>query len=127
MKSDTAILAFVGANPGGRSPPDLSSVPASRDSNFTFYFVLSFARDVSRDGNFVPVWDGSITPDVIVQLQQDNGNRRFVASLGGGDNFPWQAPSDGTAWVNNAVSSLTNMKNLYPLDGFDIDYEQNLD
>jgi hypothetical protein len=38
-----------------------------------------------------------------------------------------KAPSDETAWVNNAVSSLTNMKNLYHLDGFDIDYEQNLD
>lgn len=97
----------------------------STDANFTFYFALAFARDGNRDGVFTPYWDDTISPDLIQQLQQENPNRRFIASLGGGDNFPWQAPSDESAWVDNAVASLTAMKNTYHLDGFDIDYEGN--
>lgn len=127
MKSTTKILAFVGGTPAGRAPPDLTTVPVSTDSNFTFVFVLAFARDQNHDGNFSPAWHPSITPSLIASLQQSNPNRRFIASLGGGDNWPWQDPSNINTWVNNAVTSLTNMKNLYHLDGFDLDYEDNLD
>lgn len=126
MRSTTKILAYVGANPGRRSPPDLSTVPVSTDSNFTFVFILAFARDLGHDGNFTPFWDTSITPQLIESLQQANPNRRFVASLGG-DNWPWQDPPDVNTWINNAVNSLTRMKNMYHLDGFDLDYEENID
>lgn len=125
MKSDTKILAYVGGTPGGRAPPDLSTVPVSTDSNFTFVFVLAFVRDQNHDGIFTPFWHPSITPQLIQSLQQANQNRRFVASLAG-DNWPWQDPSDVNAWVNNAVTSLTNIKNMYHLDGFDLDYENNI-
>jgi hypothetical protein len=128
MKSETAIYAYTGANPGGGRPaPDLSTVPVSTDSNFTFFFILAFARDVNRDGIFQPVWTDNITPQLIQQLQQENSNRVFMASLGGGDDFPWQAPSDENAWLNNAVSSLTNIRTQYNLAGFDIDYEGGVD
>lgn len=127
MRSQTQITAYVGAQPGGRPAPNLEEVPVSTDSNFTFVFCLAFARDLNRDGNFSPVWDSQITPGYITQLIGENPNRKFYASLGGGDNFPWQAPADEGAWVNNAVSSLTNMMGTYSLTGFDIDYENDLD
>lgn len=127
MRSQTQITAYVGAYPNGRPAPNLEEVPVSTDSNFSFIFCLAFARDLNRDGNFSPVWDSQITPGYIQQLTSENPNRKFYASLGGGDNFPWQAPSDEGAWVNNAVSSLTNMMSTYSLAGFDIDYENNLD
>jgi Glycosyl hydrolases family 18 len=126
MKSDTLIMAYTGAYPGGRAAPDLSRVPVSTDSNFFFTFALAFARDLNRDGVFQPVWDQQITPDLIAVLQRDNGHRRFVASLGG-DNFPWQPPSNENAWIQNAVSSLSAMKNTYHLDGFDLNYEPGID
>ncbi|HEX6480575.1 MAG TPA: glycosyl hydrolase family 18 protein [Ktedonobacteraceae bacterium] len=127
MNSETVITAYVGAYPGGRPAPDLSQVPVSTDDNFIFTFALAFARDTNRDGVFEPVWDPAITPDFIATLQQENPNRRFIASLGGGDNFPWQPPSDEAAWIDNAVSSLFAMQNTYHLEGFDINYENNLD
>ena len=121
----SAISAYVGAYPGGRPAPDLSQVPASTDNAY-FRFLLAFARDTNRDGVFEPVWDPAITPDLIATLKQQ-GKGDFWASLGGGDNFPWQPPSDEAAWINNAVSSLQAMKNTYHLGGFDINYENNLD
>jgi hypothetical protein len=125
MKSDTKIIGFVGANPGDRPPPDLRSIPVSTDSNFTFVFCLAFARDGNHDGRFTPYWDSSITTDLIVQLQAENPNRRFIASLGG-DNFDWQAPADEKTWLVNAYESLSDMKDQYRLDGFDLDYENNI-
>jgi hypothetical protein len=121
----STITAYVGAYPGGRPAPDLAQVPVN--DNVAFVFALAFARDTNRDGVFEPVWDGNITPDFIAALQQENPHRRFMASLGGGDNFPWQPPSDEAAWIDNAVSSLTAMKNTYHLDGFDLNYENGLD
>lgn len=127
MKSTIKILAYIGVDPAARIPPNLSPVPVNTHSNFSFVFVLAFARDPNRDGNFTSALDASITPQLIESLQQAKPNRRFIASLGGGDNWSWQDPSDVTTWVNNAVTSLTNMKNTYHLDGFDLDYEQNVD
>ena len=126
MKSETLITAYVGAYPGGRAAPDLSRVPVSTDPYVTFAFALSFARDQDRDGVFQPVWDQQITPDLIAALKRDGG-RSFFASLGGGDNFPWVRPSNEQAWIQNAVSSLSSLRNTYHLDGFDINYEQGLD
>lgn len=121
------MMAYMGAYPAGRPTPDLRSVLVSGDSNFTFCFGLSIARDVNRDGNFQPVWDAVITRDLIAQLQQELPNRTFAASLGGGDNFPWQAPPDEAAWLKNAISSLSDLQTKYHLSGFDIDYEQGID
>jgi hypothetical protein len=123
------IMAYTGAYPAGpngigRPAPDLSTVPVSQNANFTF--VLAFARDIKRDGIFQPVWDSAITPQGIAQLKAAGG-RSFFASLGGGDNFPWQAPTDESAWIANAVSSLMNLRSTYHLDGFDVNYEQGLD
>jgi hypothetical protein len=82
MKSATTIIAYVRANPRARPPPDLSTVPVSTAENFVFVFALSFARDLNRDGIFTPFWDDSITPELIVQLQQLEGNRFFMPALG---------------------------------------------
>ena len=106
MKHETFMMAYTGAYPAGRPTPELRSVLVSGDSNFTFCFALSIARDVNRDGNFQPVWDAVITPDLIAQLQQELPNRTFAASLRGGDNFPWQAPLDEATGLKNAISLL---------------------
>jgi hypothetical protein len=119
------IVDYTGGLPGGRNAPDLSTVPIN--DSFDFYFALAFARDLNRDGVFQPDWDQAITPGVIAQLKQGNGSRKFLASLGGGDNFPWQDPSDVGNWVSAATSSLSSLMDTYGLDGIDIDYENGLD
>ena len=39
--------------------------------------------------------------------------------------WPWVPPSNLSAWVNNATSSLLNLIETYNLDGIDINYEGN--
>jgi len=106
---------YVGAFPGGRPAPDLSTVPP-------LGFNLAFANDAGG-GNFQPQWDPAITPEVIAQLKQQ-GDFYFSASLGGDANYaPWVPPSDPAAWVSNATSSLVQLMDTYGLSYLDIDYE----
>ncbi len=106
---------YVGADPGGRPPPDLTTVP-----NVGLY--LAFAN-ADGDGNFQPKWDGSITPEVMTQLAQQTGVLNGV-SLGGDANFgPWVPPSDPAGWISNATSSLAQLMESYSLTLLDIDYE----
>jgi chitinase len=106
---------YVGADPGGRPPPDLSTVPPAG-------LTLAFANDAGG-GNFQPQWDPSITPEVIAQLQQQ-GEFYISASLGGDANYgPWVPPSDPAAWISNATASLSQLMDTYGIDFLDIDYE----
>ena len=41
-------------------------------------------------------------------------------------NFPWQEPADLDTWVANAVTSLSNLLEMYSLDGVDVNYEQGI-
>lgn len=117
------VVGYIGAYPGGRPAPRIFDVPIADD--VTFYFALSFARDGNRDGIFKPVWDEQITPEIILQAKQ-NDSRKFLASLGGGDNFPWQEPADKEAWIRNATASLAGLMDTYHLDGIDVNYELGL-
>ncbi|MGO9221656.1 MAG: hypothetical protein ACLP5E_28425, partial [Streptosporangiaceae bacterium] len=128
------IVAYVGGRPGGRpAPSPLSTVPVnySGPDEMRFCYTLAFAQDrgfdegtVPNDGNFQVNWDAAITPAVATQLQQANGWIDFRVSLGGdaGD-WPWVPPSNPTAWVANATSSLLNLMETYSLSGIDVDYE----
>lgn len=113
------LVEYVGADPGGTPPPDLTTVPRG-SGNFDLTFALAFAVD-SGDGNFHPVWNRSLTPSLISQVRESTG-ASFVASLAGA-NSPWQDPSDVDGWINNATSSIWNLIGTYNLAGIDIDYE----
>jgi len=119
------ISAYVGARPGGQPPPNLSTVPVPRsgDPNHFFRFLLAFAN-ADSNGTFTPLWDNSITPDIIAKLTQNNSNISFGASLGGA-NAPWTAPSDqaAEAWITNATNSIIDIIDTYHLTNLDIDYE----
>jgi hypothetical protein len=105
---------YVGAQPGGRPSPDLTTVPPVG-------LYLAFAYN-DGDGNFQPVWDGSITPEVTAQLQQQGIS--VGVSLGGDANYgPWLPPSDWARWIINATSSLAQLMETYSLSFLDIDYE----
>jgi hypothetical protein len=84
-------------------------------------FVLAFAI-ADSNGNYRPVWDPSITPQVVAQVQSSDPPAPVWASLGGG-NSPWIPPSNQQTWINNATTSLVNLINTYHLDGLDVDYE----
>jgi hypothetical protein len=116
------LVEYVGADPGGTPPPDLTTVP--RGDNVDLTFALSFAVD-SGDGTFQPVWDTSLTPSLISQVMQTTG-ASFVASLAGA-NSPWQDPPDIDGWITNATSSLWNLIGMYQLAGIDVDYEHGVD
>jgi hypothetical protein len=123
VNSPTVIYAYVGAQPGGRPAPDLTSVPVMDDPNLTFVFTLAFANDVGG-GNFVPQWDPAITPELISKVKASNPSVSFRASLGGDANYgPWRPPADQPSWIGNAAASLNQLIDTYDLDGLDIDYE----
>lgn len=84
-------------------------------------FYLAFAN-ADEFGNFQPKWDGSITPGLMAQLQEQGVSSGV--SLGGDANFgPWVPPSDQAGWVSNATSSLAQIMETYSLTFLDIDYE----
>lgn len=126
VNSVVYMYDYVGAQPGGRPAPDLSTVLSSiaLQTDLVFIFNLAFANDAGG-GNFQPVWDPAITPEVTAQLTEFNHQDVFFqASLGGDANYgPWVPPSDQAAWVSNATSSLLQLIDTYSLIGIDVDYE----
>ncbi|KDP44159.1 hypothetical protein JCGZ_05626 [Jatropha curcas] len=111
----------------------LSHVPIN--SNVEFHFILAFAIDYTNlekpsptDGKFNPFWASThITPQEIASIKDKYPNVKVVVSLGGDsigkDHKAFFAPKSIKSWVQNAISSLTNMIKDYNLDGIDIDYE----
>jgi Glycosyl hydrolases family 18 len=118
-----SLTEYVGADPNGMPPPDLTTVPRGSDV-FELRFALAFALD-DGSGNFQPGWDQSLTPSLIAQVKQSTG-ATFVASLAGA-NSPWNDPPDVQGWVDNATSSLWNLVGTYGLAGIDVDYEGGVD
>ncbi|GLJ06100.1 hypothetical protein SUGI_0031830 [Cryptomeria japonica] len=112
-----------------------SDVPILPDVEF--HFILSFAIDYSgaghspfpTNGDFKIFWDKkTLRPSDVLDIKSKHKNVKVVVSLGGdvvGKNgtsvqfMPWSVSS----WVQNAVSTLTQIINEYHLDGIDIDYE----
>lgn len=116
-----SLTEYVGADPDGMPPPDLTTVP-SACGDLELRFALAFATEQPQgSGNFRPRWDQSLTPGLISQVQQGTG-ATFVASLAGARS-PWNDPPDLQGWIDNATSSLWNLIETYGLAGIDVDYE----
>ncbi|XP_039012810.1 chitinase 2-like [Hibiscus syriacus] len=99
-----------------------------------FHFILAFAIDYTDDnhpspanGKFNVFWEtNNLGPCQIDSLKDSNSNVKIAVSLGGdsvGRGKAFFAPNSKTSWVQNAVSSLTDIINRYDIDGIDIDYE----
>ncbi|XVF68654.1 hypothetical protein PTKIN_Ptkin11bG0018700 [Pterospermum kingtungense] len=111
----------------------LSDVPIN--SSVEFHFILAFAIDYTNDNNPSPTngkfnifWETkNLGPGQIASIKSSNSNVKIAVSLGGdsvvGDDKAFFAPESTVSWVQNAVSSLTDMINEYHIDGIDIDYE----
>ncbi|KAF5447055.1 hypothetical protein F2P56_032634 [Juglans regia] len=111
----------------------LSDVPVNPD--IEFHFILAFAIDYTglknpspTNGKFNPFWATKhINPTEISRMKATHSNLKISVSLGGatvGKREVHFAPHSIDSWVQNAISSLTNMIKEYNLDGIDIDYEQ---
>lgn len=121
-----SLTEYVGADPLGISPPDLTTVPGAMANPslgpVELRFALAFATEQpAGSGNFQPVWDPSLTPSLISQVQQSTG-AAFAASLAGG-NATWIDPPDVEGWISAETSSLSSLIGTYGLAGIDIDYE----
>lgn len=120
-----SLTEYVGADPDGMPPPDLTTVPGAC-GDLELRFALAFATEQPPgSGNFQPRWDQSLTPGLISQVQQSTG-ATFVASLAGARS-PWNDPPDLQGWIDNATSSLWNLIETYGLAGIDVDYEVGVD
>lgn len=98
-----------------------------------FHFILAFAIDyttesgppVPTDGNFNIFWDTSnLSPEAVEAIKAQHSNVKVALSVGGycvKNQLAEFNPS--SAWVDNAVSSLSKIIEEYHLDGIDIDYE----
>ncbi|KAL4296276.1 hypothetical protein GQ457_12G029340 [Hibiscus cannabinus] len=109
-----------------------SDVPIS--SGVEFHFILAFAIDYTHDyhpspsnGKFNVFWETkNLGPCQVSSLKDSSSNVKIAVSLGGdsvGKGKAFFAPKSKTSWVQNAVSSLTDIINQYDIDGIDIDYE----
>lgn len=102
-----------------------------------FHFILAFAIDyttesgspVPTDGNFNIFWDtGNLSPEAVEAIKAQHSNVKVALSVGG-DSVPNNQKAEkaefnaSSAWVDNAVSSLSKIIEEYHLDGIDIDYE----
>uniref|UniRef100_Q7M1R1 Chitinase a n=1 Tax=Gladiolus x gandavensis TaxID=126618 RepID=Q7M1R1_9ASPA len=130
------FVEYIGSQFTGIKFTDVPINPRITD----FQFVLSFAIDYTvstphtpTNGKFNVFWDSSnLGPSQVDAIKSSHNNVRVAVSLGGatvgGKSVQFQ-PSSIDSWVNNAVSSLTQIIQRYNLDGIDIDYEnfQNTD
>ncbi|KAF6171049.1 hypothetical protein GIB67_014629 [Kingdonia uniflora] len=107
-------------------------VPINPDVEF--HFILSFGIDYTTssspsptNGKFNVFWDSdNLSPSQVSSIKKKNPNVKVALSLGGdsvGNGYAYFNPSSIDSWVQNAVSSLTEIINEYNLDGIDIDYE----
>ncbi|KAH9326539.1 hypothetical protein KI387_006717, partial [Taxus chinensis] len=104
------------------------------NANAQFDFILSFTIDYTTssphsptNGKFNIFWDSeTLSPNAVQAIKSKHKNVRVALSLGGdsvGKGNVQFMPSSVSSWVDNAVSSLTNIIQQYHLDGIDIDYE----
>ncbi|XP_078167765.1 chitinase 2-like [Carex rostrata] len=120
---------YIGADFKGVTFSDVPINP-----NVDFHFILAFAIDYTTsdnpsptNGKFNVFWDkDKLTPSAVASIKKSHKNVKFALSLGG-DSVGGQpanfAPTSVETWVDNAVSSLTDIIKQYHLDGIDIDYE----
>ncbi|KAL4189469.1 hypothetical protein AMTRI_Chr08g207280 [Amborella trichopoda] len=121
---------YIGAN---FKNVKFSDVPINQ--NVDFHFILSFAIDYTSSGNspsptngkFNVFWDtNNLSPTAVQAIKGNHPNVKVALSIGGdsvGNGKAFFTPVSVSSWVDNAVSSLTNIIKSYNLDGIDINYE----
>ncbi|KAH9326877.1 hypothetical protein KI387_007055 [Taxus chinensis] len=104
------------------------------NANTQFDFILSFTIDYTTssphsptNGKFNIFLDSeTLSPNAIQAIKSKHKNGKVALSLGGdsvGKGYVQFMPSSMSSWVDNAVSSLTNIIQQYHLDDIDINYE----
>ncbi|XXG46787.1 hypothetical protein AAC387_Pa02g1541 [Persea americana] len=101
------------------------------NSDVEVHFILAFAIDYANgttNGKFNVFWKtNNLKPADILSIKNKHRNVKVAVSLGGdsvdGHHKAYFNPKSISTWVNNAVSSLTQIIKQYNLDGIDIDYE----
>ncbi|KAJ8636971.1 hypothetical protein MRB53_011238 [Persea americana] len=107
----------------------LTDMPINPDVEV--HFILAFAIDFANgttNGKFNVFWEtNNLKPADIASIKNNQPNVKVAVSLGGdtvdGGRKAYFEPKSISSWVNNAVSSLTQIIQQYNLDGIDIDYE----
>ncbi|KAF7845323.1 ruBisCO-associated protein-like [Senna tora] len=111
---------------------DDSFVQRLQNMSFPFpsemHIVVCFARDYDAnmgktDGIFRPVFDPSITPQLIASFKQNSPSVvKFYLCIGGrGQTFPFTL-INRPVWINNATSSLAGIIQQFKFDGLDVFY-----
>lgn len=131
----TVLTDYIGSS--GDPSVQFSDIPIS--PGVAYIFPLAFAIDADAQGNvangaFSPYWTtSSLTPQAAQSFVQANSNVRLAVSLGGATQFvssttparevDWYDPNDTSAWIANAVASISSLASQYSITGVDIDYE----
>lgn len=133
QQTGKVLTDYIGASGG-----DIAFTDVPLDPAVQYIFPLAFAIDANaagatQNGVFSNYWSSYLTPASAQAFTQANTNVKISVSLGGatqylGDNVParnvdWYDPADTTAWVTNAVNSITALASQYSITGIDIDYE----
>ncbi|XP_057821533.2 chitinase 2-like [Cryptomeria japonica] len=112
-----------------------SDLPINPDVEI--HFILSFAIDYTKsahspsptNGKFNVFWDKkNLRPKDVLAIKSKYKNVKVAVSLGGDvvgkvNTFVQFQPWSISSWVQNAVSTLSEIIKEYHLDGVDIDYE----
>lgn len=101
------------------------------NSDVEVHFILAFTIDYANgptDGEFKIFWlTNNLKPADVASIKNKHHNVKVAVSLGGDSvdshSKAYFEPKSISSWVNNAVSSLTQIIKEYNLDGIDIDYE----
>ena len=119
---DHIVGTYLGALPGGKDAPALSSVPSEVN-----YMLLGFAEDPSQTGKFkaFSMWVSmGITHDSITRDKAANPGRKYMISIGGsaetGGTFSIAGGVSVYQWVDNADNSISSIVKSYNADGVDI-------
>uniref|UniRef100_A0A7S2RD83 GH18 domain-containing protein n=1 Tax=Mucochytrium quahogii TaxID=96639 RepID=A0A7S2RD83_9STRA len=124
VHSDKIIGTYLGAWPGGRAPPALSSLPSEIN-----LVMLSFSKDTTGTGTFVPFdgWNSYITHETIQADLQQNPKRKYLVSLGGaaayGGTFTIKAGTSVDTWVSNAAASVGQIIESLGIQGAEMQFE----
>lgn len=105
------------------------------NSKVEFHFILAFAIDYTLDkkpsstnGKFNVFWEtNNLGPQEIASIKKSHRNVKVAISLGGdsvtNDQKVIFTAKSINSWLQNAISSITNIIKNYNIDGIDIDYE----
>ncbi|KAJ8636972.1 hypothetical protein MRB53_011239 [Persea americana] len=108
----------------------LTDMPINSDVevHFILAFAIDYANGTTTNGKFNVFWKtNNLKPEDIVSIKNKHRNVKVAVSLGGDSvdrhHKAYFQPKSISSWVNNAVSSLTQIIKQYNLDGIDVDYE----